>query len=94
MPIEWLRVWIIIRKAFVTLVTTQATEDFALCQIALDSLKQLAIKFLKKKELLQMQYQEEILKPFMKISGKPISSDLKEFIVVCMLNLVQVMPEL
>jgi brefeldin A-inhibited guanine nucleotide-exchange protein len=44
-PIEWLRIWIIIRKAFVTLITSNANEDFALCQIALDSLKQLAIKF-------------------------------------------------
>jgi hypothetical protein len=41
-----------------------------------------------------MQYQEEILKPFLKISRKQIPSDLKEFIIVCMLNLVQGMPDL
>lgn len=59
-----------------------------IAMFAIDSLKQLAIKFLQKEELSNFRFQKEFLQPFTSILKETTSQAVKELVVDCMTNLV------
>jgi brefeldin A-inhibited guanine nucleotide-exchange protein len=56
---------------------------------ALDSLKQLATKFLEKVELANYHFQKEFLKPFEIVMAKNLSPKIRDMVVGCLSLMVQ-----
>ena len=54
--------------------------DLQIATFALDSLRQLAMKFLEKDELAQFQFQRDFLRPFQTILVKSNSVELREMV--------------
>ena len=57
---------------------------------AVDSLRQLAIKFLEKEELASYQFQREFLNPFVLIIENNSLLDVHELVIRCLTQIVQV----
>ncbi|KAM3147892.1 hypothetical protein pb186bvf_000220 [Paramecium bursaria] len=79
----WTKMWGHVRDH----INEVAVKEKRVAMFAVDSLKQLSIKFLQKDELYNFQFQREVLKPFETIY---ISSDqeIKEFILSCINSIV------
>lgn len=58
-------------------------ENPRISMYAIDSLRQLAAKFLEKEELANYQFQKVFLKPFEIIMAKNPSTDIREFVLQC-----------
>jgi brefeldin A-inhibited guanine nucleotide-exchange protein len=81
----WGKIWACLKSHF-----SQAGlhHNQYIAMFAIDSLKQLAIKFLQKEELSNFRFQKEFLQPFTSILKETNSQAVKELVVDCMTNLV------
>lgn len=84
--ITWTNMWSVLASHFTTI---GLHENLALAMYAIDSLKQLSIKFLQKVELSNFNFQRLFLKPFEVIMAKSKSSEIKELILRCLDIMIQ-----
>jgi len=76
----WTQIWNIM-KEHITNAAIHSTKEISF--FAVDSLKQLSIKFLIKDELASLEFQKEFLQPFEVIYQQIANDDLKELILNC-----------
>ena len=79
--IAWSNMWNELSSHFARI---GVNENYALSMYAVDSLKQLSIKFLQKEELSNFNFQRLFLKPFEVIFSKTESVETKELILRCL----------
>ena len=82
----WARIWEVLGDFF-----TEVGQhpNLSIAMYALDSLRQLATKFLEKGELLNYQFQREFLKPFHDLMSVSESPEIKDLILNCLGNMMQ-----
>eukprot|EP00698_Gefionella_okellyi_P024701 TRINITY_DN878_c0_g1_i2.p1 TRINITY_DN878_c0_g1~~TRINITY_DN878_c0_g1_i2.p1 ORF type:complete len:1588 (+),score=410.80 TRINITY_DN878_c0_g1_i2:68-4831(+) len=85
--VVWNHIWNILAKYFNTV---GSLDNLPVAQYAIDSLRQLAMKFLEKEELANYQFQKEFLKPFDFVFTHHPSTDIKWQVVRCMYQMVLV----
>ena len=78
--ISWTKLWSVLAIHFTAV---GVDDNHALSMFAIDSLKQLSIKFLQKEELSNFNFQRLFLKPFEVIMNKSNSPEIKELILRC-----------
>ncbi|CAF1001245.1 unnamed protein product, partial [Didymodactylos carnosus] len=83
--LQWSRIWEIVGEHF-NKVACNPLQDVAF--FAVDSLRQLSMKFLEKGEFLNFRFQKEFLKPFEHIMKKNSSSTIHDMVVRCVTHLV------
>ena len=81
----WSEMWIILQQHFIR---CGCHEKSAVSMYAIDSLRQLAMKYLEKDELANYNFQKSFLKPFEVVFATTPSDLVKEFIIQCFLPLV------
>jgi brefeldin A-inhibited guanine nucleotide-exchange protein len=81
----WTRIWKILSDFFVD---AGCHENLNVSMYAIDSLRQLAMKFLEKDELANYQFQKQFLKPFEYIMANSRSSEIRELVVQCLSRMV------
>jgi brefeldin A-inhibited guanine nucleotide-exchange protein len=84
--IAWTNMWSVLANHFTTI---GLHENLALAMYAIDSLKQLSIKFLQKVELSNFNFQRLFLKPFEVIMAKSKSNEIKELVLRCLDIMIQ-----
>jgi brefeldin A-inhibited guanine nucleotide-exchange protein len=84
--LDWDRIWNLLASHF-TIVGTH--KNLQLAMYAVDSLKQLSIKFLQKVELANFNFQRKFLKPFEIILGKTQSFQIKDLVIRCLDIMIQ-----
>ncbi|ETO23925.1 hypothetical protein RFI_13235 [Reticulomyxa filosa] len=82
----WLRIWKILADHFCFAGTH---PNLRISLSAIDSLRQLADKFLEKDELSNFNFQKDFLKPFQLIILETTSGDVRELLVQCMARLIK-----
>eukprot|EP00835_Amoeboradix_gromovi_P000598 NODE_22_length_38364_cov_0.248661.p1 type:complete len:1377 gc:universal NODE_22_length_38364_cov_0.248661:12236-8106(-) len=84
--VEWTQLWGILGNYFVEMTMLDNIQH---CQFAIDSLRQLAFKFLDLVEVEGFKFQATFMKPFLLILQQCKHAELKSFIVECMDLFVQ-----
>mmetsp|Transcript_58738 Transcript_58738/g.137076 ORF Transcript_58738/g.137076 Transcript_58738/m.137076 type:complete len:1749 (+) Transcript_58738:59-5305(+) len=87
--IVWSKIWRVLALHFIEAASHQ---NIKVCMYAIDSLRQLSMKFLEKDELSNYNFQVEFLRPFETVmlnSGGTVSKEVKEYIVSIISNMVQ-----
>jgi brefeldin A-inhibited guanine nucleotide-exchange protein len=64
-------------------------ENPTIAMYAIDSLKQLATKFLAKKELANYHFQKEFIKPFEQIMAKNNSVTIRQLVIECLATMIK-----
>jgi brefeldin A-inhibited guanine nucleotide-exchange protein len=83
----WANVWEVLSKHFAAV---GLHENMAVAMYAIDSLRQLSMKFLYKDELRDFNFQRLFLKPFEVIMGQSRSTEIRELLLRCIDNLIMV----
>ena len=83
--IAWTNMWNLLAQHFTSI---GIHENHHLAMYAIDSLKQLSIKFLQKEELSNFNFQRIFLRPFEFIMTKSRSVDIKDLILRCIDNMI------
>lgn len=83
--LQWSRIWQVLGDHFNT-VGCNANEEIAF--FALDSLRQLSMKFIEKGEFANFRLQKEFLRPFEHIMKKNNSSAIRDMVVRCVAQMV------
>ncbi len=78
--VDWARMWSTLATHFSN---AGCHSNKYIAMYAIDSLKQLSIKFLQKEELSNFNFQQKFLKPFEVIMTKSKSFDIKEIVLNC-----------
>ncbi|CAE7561117.1 Arfgef2 [Symbiodinium natans] len=80
MRVVWGRIWRVLSSHFVEVA---AHQNVRVCHYAMDSLRQLTMKFLEKDELAGYNFQADFLKPFetIMVGPPPVSKDVKDYLV-------------
>ncbi|KAJ0076681.1 hypothetical protein Patl1_35586 [Pistacia atlantica] len=81
----WSRMWNVLSDFFVSV---GLSENLSVAIFVMDSLRQLAMKFLEREELANYNFQNEFLRPFVIIMQKSGSTEIKELIVRCISQMV------
>lgn len=81
----WSRIWAELSDYFVAV---GCAENLTVAMYAVDSLRQLAMKFLERDELANYNFQNDFLKPFVVIMRKSNSVEIRELIIRCMSQMV------
>ncbi|PKA56563.1 Brefeldin A-inhibited guanine nucleotide-exchange protein 1 [Apostasia shenzhenica] len=81
----WSRIWNVLSDFFVSV---GLSENLSVAFFVMDSLRQLAMKFLEREELANYNFQNEFLKPFVVVMQKSTSSEIRELIVRCISQMV------
>ena len=84
--LDWDRIWSLLAEHFTTV---GIHKNLTLAMYAVDSLKQLSIKFLQKTELANFNFQRKFLKPFETILSKSHSYQIKDLVIRCLDILIQ-----
>eukprot|EP01062_Namystynia_karyoxenos_P076589 TRINITY_DN7531_c0_g1_i1.p1 TRINITY_DN7531_c0_g1~~TRINITY_DN7531_c0_g1_i1.p1 ORF type:complete len:1986 (+),score=735.47 TRINITY_DN7531_c0_g1_i1:80-6037(+) len=84
--VVWSKVWQDMAKHFVRV---GCNPSLSVSMYGIDSLRQLAVKFLAKRELANYQFQRDFLKPFETILARTKSIEIRELIVRCLAQMVQ-----
>jgi brefeldin A-inhibited guanine nucleotide-exchange protein len=84
--LQWSRIWKVIGEHF-NRVGCSPNEDIAF--FAVDSLRQLATKFIEKGEFANFRFQKDFLRPFETIAKKNRSATIKDMVVRCITQMVQ-----
>lgn len=84
--LQWSRIWKVIGEHF-NRVGCYPNEDIAF--FAVDSLRQLATKFIEKGEFANFRFQKDFLRPFETIAKKNRSATIKDMVVRCITQMVQ-----
>ena len=78
--IAWTNIWSLLAKHFTSVAMF---DNHPLAMYAIDSLKQLSIKFLQKEELSNFNFQRVFLKPFEEVISRSRSPEIKDLILRC-----------
>ncbi|XP_074286322.1 brefeldin A-inhibited guanine nucleotide-exchange protein 1 isoform X2 [Silene latifolia] len=81
----WSRIWSVLSDFFVSV---GLSENLSVAIFVMDSLRQLAMKFLEREELANYNFQNEFLRPFVIVMQKSNSSEIRELIVRCISQMV------
>ncbi|KAG6506009.1 hypothetical protein ZIOFF_031324 [Zingiber officinale] len=81
----WSCIWNVLSEFFVSV---GLSENLSIAIFVMDSLRQLAMKFLEREELVNYNFQNEFLKPIVVIMQKSNSSEICELIVRCVSQMV------
>ncbi|XP_058753031.1 brefeldin A-inhibited guanine nucleotide-exchange protein 1-like isoform X1 [Vicia villosa] len=81
----WSRIWNVLSDFFVSV---GLSENLSVAIFAIDSLRQLAMKFLEREELANYNFQNEFLRPFVIVMQKSNSTEIRELIVRCISQMV------
>ena len=84
--IVWSRIWAILGEHFQSVALR---KDQQLSMYAIDSMRQLAFKFLEKDELTSFHFQRDFLKPFDYIIANSPSPVIRELVVRCLTQVVR-----
>jgi len=84
--IAWANMWELLAQHFTAI---GIHDNRNLAMFAIDSLKQLSIKFLQKEELSNFNFQRVFLRPFEFIMAKSRSPQIKDLILRCVDNMIQ-----
>lgn len=79
--LDWARMWNTLASHFSQV---GCHDNFYIAMYAIDSLKQLSIKFLRKDELSNFNFQRLFLKPFETIMMKSNSNDIRDIVLNCL----------
>ena len=81
----WSRIWNVLSDFFVTI---GCSENLSIAIFAMDSLRKLAMKFLEREELVNYNFQNEFMKPFVIVMWKSSSVEIRELIIRCVSQMV------
>lgn len=81
----WSRIWSVLSDFFVSVGLSQ---NLSVAIFVMDSLRQLAMKFLEREELANYNFQNEFLRPFVIVMQKSSSAEIRELIVRCLSQMV------
>lgn len=81
----WSRIWNVLSDFFVSV---GLSENLSVAIFVMDSLRQLAMKFLEREELANYNFQNEFLRPFVIVMQKSSSAEIRELIVRCISQMV------
>ncbi|CAI5461026.1 unnamed protein product [Closterium sp. Yama58-4] len=81
----WSRIWAVLADYFVTV---GCMPNLSVAMYAIDSLRQLAMKFLEREELSNYNFQNEFLKPFVVVMRRTASVEIRELIIRCVSQMV------
>ncbi len=84
--LEWSRIWAVLGNHF-NVVGSNQSQDISF--FAVDSLKQLSMKFLEKGELQNFHFQKDFLRPFEYIMKNNKSAQIRDMVVRCLSQMVQ-----
>eukprot|EP00211_Chloroparvula_japonica_P000492 CAMPEP_0119126116 /NCGR_PEP_ID=MMETSP1310-20130426/5159_1 /TAXON_ID=464262 /ORGANISM="Genus nov. species nov., Strain RCC2339" /LENGTH=1764 /DNA_ID=CAMNT_0007116253 /DNA_START=14 /DNA_END=5308 /DNA_ORIENTATION=- len=82
----WSRIWVHIGTHFTTV---GCHDNLKIAMYAVDSLRQLSMKFLEKDELSHYNFQKSFLKPFGHIISKHSSVQIRELVVHCLSQMIR-----
>ncbi|URE30223.1 Guanine nucleotide-exchange protein [Musa troglodytarum] len=80
----WSSIWNVLSEFFVTI---GCSENLSIAIFAMDSLRQLSMKFLERKEL-NYNFQNEFMKPFVIVMRKSRAVEIRELIIRCVSQMV------
>lgn len=85
----WSRIWNVLSDFFVSV---GLSENLSVAIFVVDSLRQLAMKFLEREELANYNFQNEFLRPFVIIMQRSASAEIRELIIryICQMVLGRV----
>lgn len=83
--LQWSRIWQVLGELFNT-VGCNANEDIAI--FAIDSLRQLSMKFIEKGEFPNFRFQKDFLRPFEHIMKKNTNPTIRDMVVRCIAQMV------
>ena len=83
--LQWSKIWQVLGEHFNT-VGCSSDEDISF--FAVDSLRQLSMKFIEKGEFPNFRFQKEFLRPFEHIMKKNISPTIRDMVVRCVAQMV------
>ncbi|KAK4491498.1 hypothetical protein RD792_002248 [Penstemon davidsonii] len=81
----WSRIWNVLSEFFVEV---GLSENLSVAIFVMDSLRQLAMKFLEREELANYNFQNEFLTPFVVVMQNSSSTEIRELIVRCISQMV------
>ncbi|XP_021636150.2 brefeldin A-inhibited guanine nucleotide-exchange protein 1 isoform X2 [Hevea brasiliensis] len=81
----WSRIWNVLSDFFVSV---GLSENLSVAIFVMDSLRQLAMRFLEREELANYNFQNEFLRPFVIVMQKSSSTEIRELIVRCVSQMV------
>ncbi|PHT59163.1 Brefeldin A-inhibited guanine nucleotide-exchange protein 2 [Capsicum baccatum] len=81
----WTKIWHVLGEFFVTI---GCSENLSIAIFAMDSLRQLSMKFLEREELANYNFQNEFMKPFVIVMRKSSAVEIRELIIRCVSQMV------
>ncbi|CAH2065526.1 unnamed protein product [Thlaspi arvense] len=82
----WARIWSVLAEHFVS---AGSHHDEKIAMYAIDSLRQLGMKYLERAELTNFTFQNDILKPFVIIMRNTQSQSIRSLIVDCIVQMIK-----
>ncbi|KAJ9558540.1 hypothetical protein OSB04_013154 [Centaurea solstitialis] len=82
----WARIWFILSNHFIA---AGSHHDEKIAMYAIDSLRQLGIKYLERAELANFTFQNDILKPFVVLMRNSRSESIRKLIVDCIVQMIK-----
>lgn len=81
----WSKIWIVLSDFFINI---GCSENLSVAIFAMDSLRQLAMKFLEREELANYNFQNEFMKPFVIVMRKSSAVEIRELVIRCVSQMV------
>ncbi|GAB4844373.1 Brefeldin A-inhibited guanine nucleotide-exchange protein 2 [Ancistrocladus abbreviatus] len=81
----WSSIWHVLSDFFITI---GCSENLSIAIFAMDSLRQLSMKFLEREELANYNFQNEFMKPFVIVMRKSSAVEIRELILRCVSQMV------
>lgn len=81
----WSSIWHVLSDFFVAI---GCSENLSIAIFAMDSLRQLSMKFLEREELANYNFQNEFMKPFVIVMRKSGAVEIRELIIRCVSQMV------
>ncbi|CAM8991031.1 unnamed protein product [Rhodiola kirilowii] len=81
----WSSIWHVLSDFFVTI---GCSENLSIAIFAMDSLRQLSMKFLEREELANYNFQNEFMKPFVVVMRQSNAVEIRELIIRCVSQMV------
>eukprot|EP00798_Chlamydomonas_sp_ICE-L_P027640 gene27640-7278_t len=83
--IVWSRIWAVLADYFIEV---GCHSNLSVAMYAVDSLRQLAMKFLEREELTNYSFQNDFLRPFVVLMRKSTAVEVRELIIRCLSQMV------
>lgn len=81
----WARIWSVLAQHFIT---AGSHHEEKVAMYAIDSLRQLGMKYLERAELNNFTFQNDILKPFVILMRNSQSAEIRSLIVDCIVQVL------